>query len=31
MYGYQFHTMQVVAEKGGWTKFVTMQNHYNLL
>lgn len=31
MYGYQFHNMQLVAEKNGWTKFVSMQNHYNLL
>lgn len=31
MYGYQFHNLQVIAEKNGWTKFSTMQNHYNLL
>ncbi|MDK2806799.1 MAG: 1-deoxyxylulose-5-phosphate synthase [Thermoanaerobacterium sp.] len=31
MYGYQFYNMQLVAEKNGWTKFVSMQNHYNLL
>lgn len=31
MYGYQFHNMQLAAEKNGWTKFVSMQNHYNLL
>lgn len=31
MYGYQFHNMQVIAEKHGWTLFSTMQNHYNLL
>jgi aryl-alcohol dehydrogenase-like predicted oxidoreductase len=31
MYGYQFYEMQLVAEKHGWTKFVSMQNHYNLL
>lgn len=31
MYGYQFHNMQVCAEENGWTKFSTMQNHYNLL
>jgi aryl-alcohol dehydrogenase-like predicted oxidoreductase len=31
MYGYQFHNMQITAEKNGWTKFVSMQNHYNLL
>ncbi len=31
MYGYQFFTMQVAAERNGWTQFCTMQNHYNLL
>lgn len=31
MYGYQFHNMQLVAGKNGWTPFVSMQNHYNLL
>ncbi len=31
MYGYQFAKMQNAAEKNGWTKFVSMQNHYNLL
>lgn len=31
MYGYQFHNMQTAAEKNGWTPFVSMQNHYNLL
>lgn len=31
MYGYQFHNMQLIAEKNGFTKFVSMQNHYNLL
>lgn len=31
MYAYQFMNMQNVAEKNGWTKFVSMQNHYNLL
>lgn len=31
MYGYQFHNMQNIAEKNGWTKFASMQNHYNLL
>lgn len=31
MYGYQFHNMQLCAEKNGLTKFETMQNHYNLL
>lgn len=31
MYGYQFYNMQLAAELNGWTKFVSMQNHYNLL
>lgn len=31
MYGYQFHNMQIVAEKNGWTQFSAMENHYNLL
>lgn len=31
MYGYQFYSMQLSAEKNGWTPFVSMQNHYNLL
>jgi aryl-alcohol dehydrogenase-like predicted oxidoreductase len=31
MWAYQFAMMQHVAEKNGWTKFVSMQNHYNLL
>ena len=31
MYGYQFHNMQIITEKNGWTQFSTMQNHYNLL
>lgn len=31
MYGYQFYGMQLAAERHGWTKFVSMQNHYNLL
>ncbi len=31
MYGYQFHNMQIAAEKNGWTPFSSMQNHYNLL
>ncbi|KAF2427746.1 aldo-keto reductase [Tothia fuscella] len=30
MWAYQFQNMQVVAEKNGWTKFVSMQNHYSL-
>ena len=31
MWCYQFQRLQHVAEKNGWTKFVSMQNHYNLL
>ncbi|PNV62767.1 aldo/keto reductase [Clostridium sp. chh4-2] len=31
MYGYQFMNMQHAAKMNGWTKFVSMQNHYNLL
>jgi len=31
MYTYQFQQAQHVAEKNGWTKFVAMQNHYNLV
>jgi aryl-alcohol dehydrogenase-like predicted oxidoreductase len=31
MWAYQFAMMQHVAEKYGWTKFISMQNHYNLL
>lgn len=31
MYGYQFQNMQHCAENNGWNKFVSMQNHYNLL
>ena len=31
MYGYQLHTMQNIADEHGWTRFASMQNHYNLL
>jgi aryl-alcohol dehydrogenase-like predicted oxidoreductase len=31
MYAWQFAKAQHVAESNGWTKFVTMQNHLNLL
>ena len=31
MYGWQFAKAQRVAERKGWTEFVSMQNHYNLL
>ena len=30
MWTWQFATMQFAAERHGWTKFVSMQNHYNL-
>lgn len=30
MWAWQFAQMQFVAERHGWTKFVSMQNHYNL-
>ncbi|KAL9097399.1 MAG: hypothetical protein Q9165_000294 [Trypethelium subeluteriae] len=30
MWTYQLARMQFVAEKNGWTKFVSMQNQYNL-
>lgn len=31
MYGYQFYNMQMAAERNGWTKFTSMQDHYNML
>ena len=31
MWAVQFAQLQFVAEKNGWTKFVSMQNRYNLL
>lgn len=31
MYAWQFQKAQYVAESNGWTKFISMQNHYNLL
>lgn len=31
MFAWQFHKAQNVAEKNGWTRFVSMQNHYNLI
>ena len=31
MHAWQFAKAQHVAEKHGWTRFVSMQNHYNLL
>jgi aryl-alcohol dehydrogenase-like predicted oxidoreductase len=31
MYAWQFAKAQQVAERHGWTRFVSMQNHYNLV
>jgi aryl-alcohol dehydrogenase-like predicted oxidoreductase len=31
MWAWQFAKAQHVAERNGWTRFVTMQNHYNLV
>ena len=31
MWAWQFAKAQHVAESNGWTRFVTMQNHYNLV
>jgi 1-deoxyxylulose-5-phosphate synthase len=31
MHAWQFAKAQRVAERNGWTEFVSMQNHYNLL
>jgi 1-deoxyxylulose-5-phosphate synthase len=31
MYAWQFERLQNIAEQNGWTKFVLMQNHYNLI
>jgi aryl-alcohol dehydrogenase-like predicted oxidoreductase len=31
MYAWQFAKLQHVAEQHGWTRFVSMQNHYNLI
>lgn len=31
MWTYQFAMMQACAKENGWTKFISMQNHYNLL
>lgn len=30
MWAWQFAKMQEIAQQHGWTKFVSMQNHYNL-
>ncbi|MCK2243958.1 MULTISPECIES: aldo/keto reductase [unclassified Crossiella] len=31
MHAYQFAKMQYLADLNGWTRFVSMQNHYNLI
>ena len=31
MYAWQFAKAQFTAQKAGWTRFVSMQNHYNLV
>ncbi|MFK4567839.1 aldo/keto reductase [Enterococcus sp. UD-01] len=31
MYAYQFQQANNIAERNGWTKFVSMQNHLNLI
>src|SRR5262249_10850075 len=31
MYTWQFAQMNFLAEQNGWTRFVAMQNHYNLV
>jgi 1-deoxyxylulose-5-phosphate synthase len=31
MYAWQFAKAQYIAERNGWTRFVSMQNHYNLV
>src|SRR3712207_7421417 len=31
MYAWQFAKAQYIADLGGWTRFVSMQDHYNLL
>ena len=31
MFAWQFAKAQHVAEQNGWTRFVSMQNHYNLM
>lgn len=31
MYAWQFAKAQATADKNGWTRFASMQNHYNLL
>ena len=31
MYAWQFAKLQAAAERHGWTRFISMQNHYNLV
>lgn len=31
MFGYQLHNLQNIADRNGWTRFSSLQNHYNLL
>ncbi len=31
MFAWQFAELQMTAEKNGWNKFISMQNHYNLI
>lgn len=31
MAAWEFQTLQNIAEKNGWHKFISMQNYYNLL
>lgn len=31
MFAYQFQKAQYVAKEHGWTQFISMQNHYNLI
>jgi aryl-alcohol dehydrogenase-like predicted oxidoreductase len=31
MFAWQFAELQLTAEMRGWTKFISMQNHYNLI
>ena len=31
MFAWQFAELQMTAEMNGWTKFISMQNHYNLV
>jgi 1-deoxyxylulose-5-phosphate synthase len=31
MFAWQFAKLQHAAERNGWTRFISMQNHYNLL